>query len=608
MSQQGAFHKVTFLPENKTIEVPDRITIFETILERNPQNIQLRFACGAEGVCRKCKIRSLQEMGPLTPTEKGCLTEEELRRGIRLACQARVIQDTQVEILYKMPFSIELVDEAIGSGALNPRIKKVYVPAGSTTALLPGLICEYLRNAGSADIELQTVVEVLEKKKSDTCVPCTGCTAVVIGQELVALESGDTTDRQYAVAVDLGVNTIVASLIDMCHGKKIAHVTDTSPHLEYGEQYEHRVALIAEDIMNLEVLYEEMVLRLDILIVELCRARAVDPAHVYEIVLTGHTGMLHLVLKNANSVLEQSATGASGFQAGAVELKSAAHARVYALPVISSYVGADVTAGILATRLHRSKETALLIDFGSDTKAVLHHHGRIAASSVYGCGVFDGTNITCGMRPETGAIYRAQIDTSIHVAVIGESLPRGICGSGLLELVAALKTKGIIDVRGEYVSDSPAVVAAGSGVPAVCTIDDMFALRLYSDTDDFNADVYITQRDITQMLKAKAHVVALMRTLTEAFGITFNHIDRVIISGAFGPCVDIGSFFTLGFLPACLQGRVVFAGNTAKRGAQLALLDRMLRDEAEAIAQQVICIHPPIATCSETDMSFAVSG
>lgn len=611
MAKQTVFHKVTFLPENKTIEVADRITIFETILENNPHNIQLRFACGAEGICQKCKIRAFQKMGPLTPTEKGCLTEEELKKGIRLACQARVIQDTQVEILYKMPFSILLVDEAIQGISLNPRILKIYFPSGSDDPT--ERVLKRLRHAGISDNILQQVSRSLQEKFAETLMERGGnCTAVVIDQDIVALEDGDTTEQQYAVAVDIGINTLVASLLNVRSGRKIAVVTDTNPQIEFGESYEQRVSMIAENAMNLEVLHEELLLRIDVLIVELCRACNVDPSHVYEIVVSGSTGMLHLFLKDAIGLMEQSAalrpsaesSTLQGISARRFDFKTSEHARIYALPVISAYAGADVTAGILATQLHRSAETALLLDFGSDIKAVMHHRGNVFATSLPGYGVFDGIGITCGMRPEYGAVHRVHIDTLVHLEVIGESLPRGICGSGFLGLGAALKHLGIIDEKGDFSQRVSPVRAAGCGDPALCIIDGKPAFRLYSTHGEFETDIYITRDDVLQLQRVKAVTAALVRAMIVAGDIKQDEVSRIILSGAFGTEPDTEAFFALGFLPRCFSGKVFFAGNTSKRGAQMALLDRAMFSEAEEIVRRTRYIDPPRSIFSEEELLF----
>jgi len=531
MAQNIKLHKVTFLPENKVIEVEDRKSIFETILEYNPHGIDLHFACGAEGICRKCKVRALQQMGPVTPTERGCLTDEEFSKGIRLACQARVIQDTTVEILYKMPFTISLMDEPI---------------AGIAAAGEP--------------------------------------------------------KYGYAVAVDLGVNTLMLSLVDLVRGRKIAVVTDTNPQIELGADFEHRVAMVAESEINLEVLNEELLLRIDILIEELCRAAAVEPEQVSEIVVSGETGMLHLMLKGVWNPLEQSLGPKDGsYRAEQFDIKSSHRARVYALPVISAYAGADMTAAILATQLHKCTATTLLLNLGTSARAVLYHQGVVSAAGVDDCGALDCVNIACGMRPETGAIEHVAHDGSaFRLSVIGQSLPRGICGSGLLELAAALKKAGLINETGDFQNDQ----VLNHPVYGFIAADGRPAFRLYTDSGIFQTDIFVTQDDVYLLRSAKARVVDLLHRLLAHAGIESREIERVIISGAFGAFPDPSALFELGMLPRVLEGRVCFVGNAAKQGAQMVLLDKSILAEAEALVQSVVCLPAVAGSLSDNMLHF----
>jgi uncharacterized 2Fe-2S/4Fe-4S cluster protein (DUF4445 family) len=331
---------VTFLPEHKTLAVEDRKTIFETVELEHPYGIELRFACGAEGICQKCKIRALQQMGPVTPIEKGCLSDEELARGIRLSCQARVMQDTQVEIIYKQPFSIRVMDEQPTIPFdLRPRVKKIFISTADA-----------LKSLEIAESSRQQIAAFFKNTAA-------GCTAVLIDGELTALEEGDTSASLFAVAVDLGINTLVMSLVDLSTGKSVAVVSDTNPQHHIEAELETRISLVNDDPLHLEMLSEEVLLRIDVLLHELCQAKGVAPQHIYEITLSGTTGMLHLFLKGVPSVLEQHAALEDGkrvsFTAQDASIKSSPGARMYTLPVISSYVGADITAGIIATQLHR---------------------------------------------------------------------------------------------------------------------------------------------------------------------------------------------------------------------------------------------------------------
>ncbi len=532
MAQNTKFHTVTFLPENKVIKVEDRKSIFETILEHNPRGIELHFACGAEGICRKCKVRAFQQMGPVTPTERGCLTDEEFSKGIRLACQARVIQDTTVEILYKKPFTITLMDEPI--------------------------------------------------------------TQIVQSQ---------AAQGSYAVAVDLGVNTLMLSLVDLGRGRKIAVVTDTNPQIELGSDFEQRVAMVEESEMNLEVLNEELLLRIDILIEELCRAAGVESEKVCDIVVSGETGMLHLMLKGVWNPLEQSLGQKDGiYRAEQFDIKSSHRARVYALPVISSYAGADMTAAILATRLHKGSATTLLLDLGTNARAVLYHQGVVAAAGAADCAAFDCVGIACGMRPETGAIEHVARDGSaFRISVIGESLARGICGSGLLELAAALKQAGLIDDHGVFQRQQDLQHSAFGFID----VDGGTAFRLYTDDGVFHTDIFITQDDIYMLRAAKARVTDLIQRLFDHAGIGCKDVERVLISGAFGALSDPSALFDLGMLPPILEGRVSFVGNASKQGAQMVLFDKSILAEADALVRNVVCLPASVGHVPDDTLHFS---
>ena len=572
---------VTFLPEHKTILVEDRKTIFETIELENPHAVELNFSrcCGAEGICQKCKIRALQKMGPLTLTEKGCLSAEELARGIRLSCQARVIQDTQVEIIYKQHFSVRVEDEhpAIPFD-LRPRVKKIFLSSA-----------EDQRLQEIAESAQQQIAAFLENTAA-------GCTAVLIDGELTALEEGDTSSALFAAAVDLGINTLVMSLVDLSTGKSIAVVSDTNPQHHIDAELETRISLVNDDPLHLEMLSEELLLRIDVLLHELCQAKGIAPQHIYEITLSGTTGMLHLFLKGLPGVLEQHAALEEGkrvsFTAQDASIKSSPGARMYTLPVISSYVGADITAGIIATQLHRSQETALFLDIGSTCKAVLYHQGKLLAASVAEGAAFEGIGIRFGMRPEAGAVERVTINSDVHVEVLGASLPRGICGSGLIELTAGLIKLGLINSNGDFTESSLLPEVSQEVVKRLIVADGGKAFLLYRDEGEFASDIYVTQQDIYALRQAKAHLAATIQLLLQKEGILFRSVRKILVGGAFGYHINPDAFISIGLIPQELRGQVFFVGNTSKTGAHLALLDSEILAEAEQIAKSVECFDP----------------
>jgi len=584
------YHTVTFLPENKRIRVEHLKTIFETIGEKNPEGIQLFFSCGAEGICQKCKVRSLQRMGPLTATEKGCLSHEELSRGIRLACQARVVQDTQVEIQYKRPFTIAFVDEPIDCHG-RARLQKIVAVSGDDGRPPDAhAIIEAALKAG-----LSMSAKALEEQRADCVLQHVGVqgplwTAVFLDGSLIGLEPGDTTGALYAVAVDLGTNTLEVSLVDVAKACKIGVVTDSNPQIELGDTYEARLGMAEEDELNLDILNEEIVLRVDVLMHELCAACGVSADLVYEILVAGSTGMLHLFLMRAPVQSEQAAGLPGWLSASQLNIHSTERAGIMFLPVIGPFAGANITAALLAARLHHGKETSLLLDLGGSAKAVLYHRGRLFVSVVDHTAVLEGSGLYCGMRPETGAVCSAHLTGAgdLAVGVVGESLARGVCGSGLLELVACLREAGMIDEAGRFTCGPDS--RSGALRNRLRTIGDEPAIVLFSDSGEFVTDVYVTGRDISKLFEVKGRVATMLERLCERAGVSFEDISRVLVSGALGGQLSGHVLGTLGFIPLVLADRAMFIGNASKLGLQLALLDKAVADEAEELARRVVSV------------------
>jgi uncharacterized 2Fe-2S/4Fe-4S cluster protein (DUF4445 family) len=260
-----------------------------------------------------------------------------------------------------------------------------------------------------------------------------------------------------------------------------------------------------------------------------------------------------------------------------------------------------MTAAILATRLHKSSATTLLLDLGTNARAVLYHQGVVSAAGTAECAAFDCVGIACGMRPENGAIEHVAPDgNSLRISIIGESLPRGICGSGLLELAAALKQAGLIDDHGVFQRQQNLQHPALGFID----IDADSAFRLYTDDGIFSTDIFVTQEDIYMLRSAKARVTDLIQRLLDHAGIAYKDVDRVLVSGAFGALSDPSPLFDLGILPPVLESRVSCVGNASKQGAQMVLLDKSILAEAEALVQNVVCLPASVGPVSGGALHF----
>jgi len=337
----------------------------------------------------------------------------------------------------------------------------------------------------------------------------------------------------------------------------------------------------------------------------------VSPLHVYEIVVCGHTQELCFFLKNITEIQDPELFLDGGksrkFSAETFALQYPRHAMIYTLPVISHDIGGDIAAGIFAAGINRGPATELFIHLGAVSTAVLSHEGKLSAISVSKTGVFECVGIALGMRPETGAVESVFMDNEVHISVIGESLPRGICGSGLMEGAAVLKRTGIIDDLGNFQDRHCLTSLSPSLQKRVINVEGEKAFLLFSDDGDFQTDIYITSQDLQLLRESKARISHMINSLMTQRGVSTQAISRVFVGGVFGHKIDTGVFFELGFLPSFLKGRVSFLGNTSKKGAEMALLDENIFREAEKIVENISVFPPFEGPLSENFFNFSSS-
>ncbi len=559
MNRKTKYHKVTFLPERKYVMVENLKSVFETILENNPENIQLNFACGAEGICQKCKIRSFQRMGPLTPTEKGCLSAEELSRGIRLACQARVIQTTEAEIIYKEPFTIFHVNNRLKIKDVNPKILKK-------------LRCAGINRKSEADCS----------KTEGEC-----CTEVYFENELINVEEGDTRDKLFAAAVDVGINTVTISLVDINSVTEIARVVDTNPTLNMGGSFEQRTEEVAEDRLFLELLCEELVLRTDVLLEELCRAGGVPPEYIYEIIVCGSTGMMHLFFERACHCQKNCFNAETIMKAEDFYIYSVKKAFITAVPSNSNRLGSDFFSGIIATGVLHS-DRRLFIYIGTETKAVLNLSGKLFVSGLSDCEVYECVGLEFGMRTETGAVESVKIEDDIKLSVIGESLPRGICGSGLMELAWQLKKQGAVDGTGHFVGSADIIRRCCSMQCGFVSNNMSKSFVLYKPQSEFESHVSVAEEEMVAFFRVLSKTAEMIERLFVNTGMSWDSISTVVVGGPFARTIDRGVFSGLSIMPYGVEKRFSFIQSPAVNGLQRIVLNRDIFNEVEKKQDNIV--------------------
>jgi len=534
--------EIVFLPDHKSIRVPVGTTILEAA---RLVGAVIEAPCNGTGTCGKCRVRLAPEflVGVVQKGEHRP-SEAETRQGFVLACQTEVRADIAVEIA-----------------------------------------------AGDADGELKILRhgESLANER-DGCITKRYLageerTAVYAGGTLIGLEKGDQEAENYGVVVDIGTTTLVAELIDLRTGEVKASASALNPQALHAQDVLSRIHL-ASDANGLNLLYSGVTGEIGRLITQLSAAASIDPARIYEVVYSGNTCMLHLA---AN--VDPAPLGKYPYLptiAGGGYLKAADHGlaispfgRIYLPPIVSAYVGADITSGILAAKLYERQGATLFVDIGTNGEMVLAVDGRMTAASTAAGPAFEGMNIACGMRAGSGAIERFAIDSAgdVRIKTIGGHEAIGICGSGLLDIVAELVVHGVIDPNGRLRAPDHPILTP----PLKERLQRRDGKIIFTLTDR----VFLTQKDVRQVQLAKGAIRAGVEYLFVSQGIAAGAIDRVLIAGSFGYHVRAESLLSIGLLPREFAGKIELVGNTSQSGGRAFLLNRTYRRQMTERVKQV---------------------
>ncbi len=592
--------RVRFLPGGEVVEASPGSTILELAYEAG---ISIASVCGGDGICGGCRV--IIQQGEVDASPTTLLTRDEIRCGYALACQTRVKGDT--EVLIPPEARAEggqiLLDEdaqrfrallpADGEGASfrhEPLVSKVSVkpPPPSLEDNLADqerLLREVSRRTEGSPIQmglkvLRGLPDML--RGADWDVTATLATRGAV-RELVQIEAGEH-HRNLGVAVDVGTSTVVVHLVDLATSRTLDAEACYNGQARFGEEVTRRI--IHAERGGLKELHEAAIDDINRLISVVATRNAVDLKDVTAVMCAGNTAMQHFVLGLDPSRLRKDpyvpvSTRPSPVRAAEVGIKINPRGLLYALPSIGGWVGGDITAGVLATGLHQGDELTMLVDIGTNGEIVLGNREWMIACSTSAGPAFEGSGVQCGMRAAHGAIERAAFTQQGHLAVqvIGGTRPRGICGSGLIDLVAELVQAGVIDRSGQLKPDASPKVRERNGLWEFVVVPHERAAG--------DADLVISQADIENLLCAKAAVYAGADILLSSLGLDFPDVDRLLVAGGFGNYLDRKKAITLGLLPDIELERIRFVGNTAIMGAKLALLSTEAMAQAQKVARGV---------------------
>jgi len=547
--------------------------------------------CGGIGHCGQCRCRVAGPAPAPTAAEGDLLTPQDLADGIRLACQLVPTDALRVELLGPLelrPSKAELAGQLRFDA--RPAVHKVAV-----TLARPDLHdqrSDWLRVrqalAGPDDGKAVPSLSLELLRGLPDCLRAQDwrVTGVFHGEQLVAVEPGDTTRRLLVAAVDIGTTTLAVYLLDLAAGRQLAVAAGANPQAAFGADVISRISAVIDSPAALGELQRLVAGGIQRLLSDAARRAGVDAADVYEIAVVGNACMLQLLAGvdprhlaaspyvpgfNELVVVPASELGLSSFNPAA---------RACLLPGIGGYVGADIVADILVTRLHRLPGTRLLIDVGTNGEMALAHNGRVVTCATAAGPAFEGAHIECGMRAAAGAIDHVSLDGEFRASVIGSAVPAGLCGSGLLDAVAAMVRAGVVERSGRL---RPATDLAAALSERLVNRDGSTAFVLAGEP---GGPVYVSQRDVRQLQMAKGAMRAGINILLKECGLAYHNLDEVLLAGAFGSYLSPESALAIGLLPPVPRRTIRAVGNAAGEGARLAAFSLPARDEAVEISRR----------------------
>jgi len=593
--------QVTFWPEGERVRVPAETTLLQAA---KIAGVDLASSCGGDGLCGKCRVVIRQ--GNVTAQPTSLLSREEIRRGYVLACQTKVVGEVEVEIPPESRAEAAqiLIDvDAQRFRALHPMAGEIEVhPAPLTRKLyleLPRpslddslsdqsrLFREIRRRRPAPIMQLGLkVLRALPKLLRDADWKVT----VTLGWrggtlEVLQVEPGDAPGRNLGVAVDVGTSTVVAHLIDLDTTERIDAEAVYNSQRIWGEEVTRRI-IHAGAPGGLDELQNAVVSNINGLISALAQRNNVALSNITAVVCAGNTTMTHLLLGLDPSAIRKTPyipVSAATPPVRAVEVGIQINPRglLYTVPSIGGWVGGDVTAGIYAVGLRRSKDVQMLIDIGTNGEIAVGNCEWTIACSASAGPAFEGSGVKHGMKAIHGAIERVEISSegAVHYRTVGNGRPRGICGSGLIDLVAELYRAGFIDRSGHLLAGTTERIGVRDGM--------LEFLLVPASRSETGKDIVVTQADLANLLSAKAAIYAGTVVLARAIGLDFGQVERIYIAGGFGNYLDREKAVAIGLIPDLPVEKIRFVGNTSILGADLGLLSESTWQELQAIAEAV---------------------
>ncbi|MDZ7837710.1 MAG: ASKHA domain-containing protein [Actinomycetota bacterium] len=598
MVSQNKYH-IRFLPSNKQIDVPKNYNLRQAILDCG---IHIDSSCGGVGTCGRCVVQVKE--GKVDAKRTKYLSDEKVNEGFVLSCMARVTGDMVVAIP-----ETRAVKAIIEKGQLV-QVSKAY--AGVSSQEFETVKPEpWIKNIevevekpsltfGTSDLyrfkkvvkdklgieDIEIPIDVLKKlpwvlRENDWNVMA----LIETRKNLVIDVDARQKDHQlYGLALDIGTTTLVMYLVDLQSGKILETESEYNPQIRFGEDIINRIVFAGKK-GGLKKLKEVVTDSINNLIWRLLLTCQIDPEDIVSLMISGNSTMMHLFYEVSPKYIREEpyvtvANRFSDCRASDIGIKHIKNAFTYCIQGVASYLGGDITSGLLATGMNHRQDLTLFIDLGTNGELVVGNNEWMMGCSCSAGPAFEGGGVKCGIRAIEGAIEKVYIDQEHYgcrVEVIGGGKPRGICGSGLIDVIGEMYLKGVIDRKGKFNQD----------IGNKYLEQEEGEYRYIIVGREASADgkkIYISEVDIDNLMRAKAAVYAGIKTLLEEVDLSVYDLDKVYIAGGLGKNLNIDNAIVIGMLPDIDINKYFFLGNTSVTGAYISLLSQSRYEQSVSIA------------------------
>jgi uncharacterized 2Fe-2S/4Fe-4S cluster protein (DUF4445 family) len=596
-------HKLEFVTADggtATVEVPYGITLSDAALEAG---VDLNIPCGGQGRCGRCAV--IVEEGAVRRRSTLRLSAADVDAGYALACQTVVEGDARVTVPAQEKIERLLETDKTAAKitvpfaydpALHQSIRRVSLAIDPPTLAdntddMSRLRRALVQQAGISDVRAR--LSVLQKLAAALRADHWNVTAVIETDtwdmpdgppRLVDVLPGDRSHENWGLAIDIGTTSNVVYLVNLITGDVVQQAADYNGQIRRGEDVISRIIYAGKE-GGLEELQELVVGTLNRLIQRVSRRQGIEPEEIHKAVVAGNSTMVHLFLALPPQSIRldpyvTTVNQVPSVRAAEIGLGINPEATVDCLPGVASYVGADITAGVVSSGMVNVGDITLFIDVGTNGEMVLGDGSWLITCACSAGPAFEGAGVVDGMRATRGAIEEVWINAATvepTYRVIGGGKPKGICGSGLIGLLAEMFITGVIDKSGnlDHTLNTPRIRGGEHGDEYVVA---------WADETDHGRDIVITHPDIDNLLRAKAAIYAGFASLAQSVGVDMADVSQMFIGGAFGQYLNVEKSTQIGLLPDLSWDKFHFLGNTSVKGAYMALLRRDVRSDIEEAA------------------------